>query len=273
MGPRRAPPKTDILWRECRHPRAMKKQISLTIQAQPDDVTCGPSCLYSLYRYYGDTSITLRQVIDQIERLHHGGTLIEVLACHALRRGFEATLYSYHVDLLDPTWFADDGGPHDPQQVRDLLSQQLAAKRGDARSRLATRAMQEFLSLGGDLRMDDLTPSFIARHLAAGTPILAGLSSTYLYRQSRETDDNRPDDIRGEPQGHFVMLVGYWGKKREVMIADPLDHNPPYHTAKYRVSVERLVNAVMLGIVTHDANLLIVRPRPDKNGAAQKDDR
>lgn len=245
----------------------MKSQIKLVIQAQPDDVTCGPSCLYSIYRHFGDTRLSLRQVIDQIEKLDHGGTLLEVLACHALRRGYAATVYSYHVDLLDPTWFADDGGAHDPLHVRELLGQRLATRKGDARMRLATRAMQEFLDLGGDLRMDDLTPGLISRHIAAGTPILAGLSSTYLYRQAREDDKNRPDDVGGEPQGHFVMLVGYSGKHREVLVADPLDQNPPYHTAKYRVGIERLLNAVMLGALTHDANLLVVRPRePGREG-------
>ncbi|MBI1190795.1 MAG: hypothetical protein GC200_08980 [Tepidisphaera sp.] len=239
----------------------MKTEIKLEIQAQPDDVTCGPSCLYSIYRHLGDKTITLRQVIDQIEKLDHGGTLIEVLACHGLKRGLHATIYSYHVDLLDPTWFAEDGGVHDRDYVRERLGLQLAAKKGDSRMRLATRAMQEFLRLGGDLRMEDLTPALISKHIAKGTPILCGLSSTYLYGASREVEKtNEDDDVAGYPQGHFVMLVGYDPAKREVLVADPLDQNPPYHTAKYRISIYRLVNAVMLGIITHDANLLVLSP-------------
>lgn len=244
----------------------MNTQIKLSIQAQPDDVSCGPSCLYSLYRYYGDTSITLNQVRDQVEGLAHGGTLIEVLACHALRRGFRATLYSYHVDLLDPTWFAEDGGVHDPADVRERLAQQLKVKKPDARYRLATKAMQEFLTLGGELKMEDLTPGLITRYISRKRPILAGLSSTYLYRSSRELNESlAPDDVRGEPQGHFVMLVGYNSRRREVMVADPLDINPPYHTSKFRISIDRLVNAVMLGILTHDANLLVLLP-PEGRG-------
>lgn len=242
----------------------MKTEIKLDIQAQPDDVTCGPSCLYSIYRYLGDKTISLRQVVDQIERLDHGGTLIEVLACHGLRRGLNATIYSYHVDLLDPTWFAEDGGVHDPEWVRERLSQQLEAKKGHQRMRVATRAMREFLRLGGDLRMEDLTPSLISRILGRGTPILTGLSSTYLYRASREIEaTNEDDDVKGEPQGHFVMLVGCDTEKREVLVADPLAHNPPYHTAKYRLSINRLVSAVMLGAITHDANLLVLTPPED----------
>ena len=34
----------------------MKKELVLgfDIQAQPDEVTCGPTCLHALYNYYGD---------------------------------------------------------------------------------------------------------------------------------------------------------------------------------------------------------------------------
>lgn len=244
-------------------------QIKLAIQAQPDEFTCGPACLYSLYRHYRDTDISLRQVIDQIERLDHGGTLIEVLACHALQRGFRATIYSYHIDLLDPTWFAQDGGVHDPEDVIARLSQQVAHKKPDPRYRLATRAMQQFLRLGGELRMQDLTPALISGHIASGRPILAGLSATYLLRTARERNETMTDDdVCGEPQGHFVMLVGYTPRTREVLVADPLDPAPPYHTATYRVNVDRLISSVMLGIITHDANLLVITPRADDDARA-----
>ncbi len=239
----------------------MKTELQLKIQAQPDDVTCGPACLYSIYRYFGDEAVSLRQVIEQIDRLDHGGTLIEALACHALRRGFRATIYTYHVDMFDPTWFAQDGGVHSPEDVGDRLTQQIRARKADHRTRLATRAMREFLSLGGELRMQDLVATLIAAPIRRGLPIIAGLSSTFLYRESRLGRDNKDDDIGGDPQGHFVMIIGYDGRRREVLVADPLDKNPPFHTARYRLSIGRFINAVLLGILTHDANLLVVEPR------------
>ena len=111
--------------------------------------------------------------------------------------------------------------------------------------------------------MQDLTSDLIVRYLSRGVPIVTGLSSTFLYREKRTLNYPRsaPDDVRGHPQGHFVMLVGYDAAKREVLVADPLDENPPFHTAKYRLSMDRLMNAILLGILTHDANLLIVQPR------------
>lgn len=240
----------------------MRKVIDLTILAQPDDVSCGPTCLHALYKHYGDTEFTIEQVMRQIQRLDHGGTLIEILACHALKRGYAATIYTFHVQMFDPTWFAADGGSHSNDDMVERLRQQLAAKKGEHRLKAATKAMIEFLELGGEVKMKDLTARLISEPIASGVPIITGLSSTYLYRQRREFGPkNTEDDIRGEPQGHFVMVIGYDRGKREVLIADPLDPNPPFHTSKYRLSIDRLMNAVLLGILTHDANLLIIRPR------------
>src|SRR5262249_22206847 len=92
---------------------SMKTEIKLDIQAQPDDQTCGPTCLHALYRHWGLSDASLKQVISEVERLRSGGTIAELLACDALRRGFAATIYTYHLQLFDPTWFAADGIAHD----------------------------------------------------------------------------------------------------------------------------------------------------------------
>ena len=239
----------------------MKTEIRLNIRAQPDDESCGPTCLHALYSYFGDNSLTLPQISRQIARLDSGGTLAEILACHALERGFRATIYTWHLQMFDPTWFADDGEAHDRLDLAERLDQQLKAKRGDRRLKVATQSCRRFLDLGGRLRMCDLTATLLRGYLNRGIPILAGLSSTYLYQNSRELPTTAiDDDIHGVPQGHFVMLVGYDTVSREVLIADPLDPNPPFHTAKYRLSIDRLLNAILLGIITYDANLLVIEP-------------
>lgn len=244
----------------------MKIEIKLDIQAQPDDETCGPTCLHSLYRHYGVDDVSFKQVKSSIQRLDNGGTLAEILGCDALRRGFDATIYTYHLQMFDPSWFADDGLAHDPADLADRLAKQMRAKKGDRRFRVSTKAFIEFLRLGGKVKMQDLTPGLIRRYLSDGVPIIAGLSSTFLYRTPREVGSQH-DDIRGEAQGHFVMLVGYDGEAREALVADPLDPNPPFHTAKYRLDIDRLVNAVLLGILTYDANLLVISPKPKRTRA------
>jgi hypothetical protein len=44
------------------------------------------------------------------------------------------------------------------------------------------------------------------------------------------------------------------------MVADPLHDNPGFGQQYYSVNVEHLISAIMLGIVTYDANLLMIEP-------------
>lgn len=233
----------------------METKLRVAILPQPDDFTCGPTCLHALYRYFDD-DISLEQVIGEVSMLDSGGTLDVLLANHALRRGYSARIYTYNVELFDPTWF----GPA-VVDLRERLRLQMEHKR-HPRLQIATGAYFEFLDRGGQVRFEELTPALIGKHLIRGIPILTGLSATYLYGSSRENGaTGRPDDVRGMPSGHFVVLCGYDRDSREVLVADPLQKNPWSETNEYRVSVDRVIGAILLGIVTYDANLLIIEPR------------
>ncbi len=232
----------------------------LHILPQPDDSTCGPTCLQAVYRYYG-LDLPLDQLIGEVPALETSGTLAVFLAQHALRQGFDATIHTYNLSVFDPSWF-------DPP-VEDLstrLRAQAAAKPEDARLQVATEAYLEFLRLGGEIVYEDLTPELVRGHLRRGRPILTGLSATYLYGCARETgtDRLRYDDIRGTPTGHFVVLAGYDPDEREVLIADPLRDNPLTGSQRYRLPMQRVLGAILLGVLTYDANFLVLEPREDR---------
>jgi len=231
----------------------MITKLHLDISKQPDDTTCGPACLHSVYEYYGD-SISLEQVINEVKSLKGGGTLVVLLANHALRRGYRATIYTYNLHVFDPTWFTRK------EDISEKLKAQ-ATIRNDDKLSFATQGYLEFLENGGKLLFEDLTIGLIRHFLKKSIPILTGLSSTYLYRSERENPDNNLDDnIAGSPTGHFVVLCGYDRNKREVLVADPYKMNPVPGDHYYMVSIARLLGAVLLGILTHDANLLIIEP-------------
>ncbi len=224
------------------------------MRPQPNDETCGPTCLHALYRYYRDR-VPLETVIHEVPRLPSGGTLGVMLARHALRRGYRARIYSYNLQLFDPTWF-----DLDTPGMRERLQAQRAFK-PDAKLRAATDAYLEFLELGGELRFEDLTKALIRKFLNRQTPILTGLNATYLYRCAREFGPKSDyDDVRGQALGHFVILSGYDRDERTVSIADPLLPNPVSPRQHYEVSMDRVIGAILLGIVTYDANLVVIQP-------------
>jgi len=224
------------------------------VEQQPDDVTCGPACLHGVYRHYGD-DVPLEQVIADTHTLDKGGTLDVFLANHALARGYDATILTYNLDVFDPTWFSLPNA-----EIRKRLAAQAAVKPW-SRLQAATRGYDEFLRLGGKLELVDLDPPLLRRYLTRG-PIIAGLSATYLYRAVRDIPDtNADDDVRGEPVGHFVVLTGQRREAREILIADPLQANPLVRSRYYAVRVQRLIGAILLGVMTYDANLLVIEPK------------
>lgn len=228
--------------------------FGFAISRQPTDTSCGPTCLHAIYHHIGD-QLPLRQVIDETHELTAGGGTLNVfLANHALRRGHRVSIYTYNLDLFDPSWFTAEG-----VDLAERLRTQARIKRHDEKLQLVTRGYLEFLERGGQLKFEDLTSQLLHRFLDRGQPLLTGLSATYLYRQVREdAANNVEDDVAGSPVGHFVVLCGYDRESDTLQVADPYRHNPMDEGHYYAVRSERLIGAILLGIVTHDANLLVI---------------
>lgn len=244
----------------------METKLRVDILPQPDDFTCGPTCLHALYRYFGET-LPLERVIAEVPMLEGGGTLDVLLANHALARGYSARVYTYNVQMFDPTWF--NGRRNDLAQRLRLQMEH----KDSQRLRVATEAYLLFLERGGELRFEELTSALIRKYLSREVPILTGLSATYLYGTAREYGpEGRPDDVRGRPAGHFVVLCGYDRETREVLVADPLHTNPLSRTNQYMVGIERVICAILLGILTYDANLLIIEPRDTRKPQGRRAD-
>jgi len=236
-------------------------ELKLEIPRQPDLATCGPTCLQAVYRFFGDP-IPLEQVIREVHSLEEGGTLAVLLACHALERGYRAVLHTYNLRIFDPTWF-DLPRP----ELMDRLRKRIQAKEGK-KLRLASEAYLRFLGLGGEVRMSDLSPDLIRGYLDQNHPILTGLSATYLYRAPREVGVH-DDDVRGDPQGHFVVLAGYDRASKQVLVADPLGGTEWVQVSHYAVGMNRLITAILLGVLTYDANLLVLEPAAPAPGPKQ----
>jgi hypothetical protein len=252
---------TRAKWREIGFLHTARRQIvsphpflDIRMLPQPDDVTCGPTCLQAVYRYLG-LEIDLPRLISEVRGLPDGGTLAVYLGNHALKRGLKARVYSYHLKIFDPSWRGLDS-----PELASKLEQQLEHKQGK-KFVVASRAYIRFLELGGEIAFDDLTPELLDVPFDAGLPVLTGLSATYLYNSRREytTRQNRAvyDDLRGEPAGHFVVLCGR--ERGKVRVADPFIGNPLADDSHYYdVRIDRLIRAILLGVVTYDANLLVL---------------
>lgn len=236
-------------------------RLPLTILPQPDETTCGPTCLHAVFGYWGDDE-PLGDIVARSHRFEHGGTLAVFLACDALRKGYRATIYTYNITVFDPTWF---GGDFD---IAERLERQRRLK-SDYRLQHATDGYLEFLRLGGELCFAELSVALMQGILLRRLPIITGLSATYLYGAARETEEGVVDDLAGMPAGHFVVLAGFNTERRTFLVADPYQRTPYGPPHAYWIGVDRVLGSILLGIVTHDANLLVVHPKPvEAPGAA-----
>ena len=229
--------------------------LDFDIKAQPDEVTCGPTCLHALYQYYHDT-IALKEVVSGVKHLKTGGTLAVMLGNHALKRGYKAHIYTYNLNVFDPTWFKQSSA-----KMIQNLKRQMQYKHNSRKLQVASKAYIKFLEAGGKILNSELDDKLIKSYLRRQVPILTGLSATYLYGTEREISaTNKYDSIKGEPVGHFVVVNGYDEPTDMVYLADPMNPNP-LKSQYYSVNFDRLINSIMLGIVTYDANLLIIEPK------------
>lgn len=221
--------------------------------SQPDGVTCGPTCLANVYRYYGYEK-ALDDIILETPRNPDGGTLAVNLGISALRNAFRPTLYPFGLRIFDPTWRRL---PH--RELIRKLEERYQAVSGK-RFRRAVSAYIGYLNLGGRIAFAEPTKELLLGLLRRGHPILTGLSATHLYRTPREYEDQY-DDVRGEPAGHFVVIAGYHPKRDKFVVVDPFENVPFNKSGKYQVDAQRLIAAILLGDVTYDAVLLVVGRR------------
>ncbi len=229
--------------------------LNFDIKAQPDDITCGPTCLHAIYQYYHD-EIPLKEVVNEVKSLKTGGTLAVMLGNHALKRGYKAHIYTYNLNVFDPSWFSLS-----QNKMIDNLKKQMRYKFRSKKLLVASKAYIKFIESGGTIQQTELDQHLLKKYLKKSTPILTGLSATYLYGTQREIPaTNKYDSIKGEPVGHFVIINGYEEATNTIYLADPMNPNP-LQSQYYSVSFDRLINSIMLGIVTYDANLLVIEPK------------
>ncbi|MES2662216.1 MAG: hypothetical protein V4629_02830 [Pseudomonadota bacterium] len=233
----------------------MRKRLEFDIVSQPNDITCGPTCLYSVYRYH-EYYPNFDKLLSEVTMLQNGGCLTPQLGIHALSQGFSAKIFAFNLNIFDPSWF---------ELPADALIEKLglhAEIKTDPKLRFASKAYQQFLQCGGEIKFEDLSSDLIRKPLLDDIPIICALSSTWLYHAMREIPENCVDhDLQGEPTGHFVVLSGFDMTNNLIKVSDPYEKNPLSKGNTYSVTLDRLICAILLGVVTCDANLLLIEPK------------
>ncbi len=220
-------------------------KLHFTVPQQPDDESCGITCLQAVYEHYGfETSAEALQH-QVVHWRKTGGTVGVNLGRHALAHGFSAEIYTYNIKVFDPTW-------------RDLPRDEIRAKLKLRQRRIRSSRQKkeigfylDFIKHGGVVRFDDLDEALFRRLFASKQPVICGLSATYLYQSIRELPNNQENDVIGNPVGHFVVVSAYDAEKHEVQIHDPLRQHPLSATGTYSLPLPEIQQRGDAGILTY----------------------
>ena len=215
----------------------------------------------------------LPALIARITRNRDGGTEAVHLGHLALDLGYQVRLYPFGVRVFDPSWW---------DLERDPLIEKLARRAAALRARGAPvgdldtlDAWRHLLERGGQVAFAEPSATLLVRILSRGRPVICGVSATWLYRDPRERPhDDVPDDIDGEPVGHFIVVRGFTGGGLHFHISDPAEALPPMSSTaraetavhgEYPLPADRLIHAVLLGDTTRDAVLLELWPARERS--------
>jgi hypothetical protein len=232
-------------------------QYIVDLNAQPTETTCGPTCLHGLYQYHGSNA-GHHTLIDEVKSTIGGGTLGVHLGLDAIKRGFDVTIYTHNLNVFDPSWFDIEK----PNLIAKLLAQ--AKAKPDTKAAEASQHYADLLRSGGKVLFEELTPQFLFQVLLRHGPLICGLSATYLYMSKREINETcTEDDVKGYPQGHFVLLSGMSEDLKQVEVTDPLEQNPIHYERRYRIPTQHFINSVLIGVITYDANFLAIKKKDE----------
>lgn len=231
---------------------------------QPDDVSCGPTCLSQVLAWHG-AQHDIDALAGQLRRNADGGTQGVYLGRLALELGYRVRLYPFGVRIFDPTWWECED-----EEIIELLDARAAAL-SDPGERDTVMAWADYLRAGGYLAFREPSPRVLTRALDLGRPLICGLNATWLYREARtRRHDNQDDPIGGHAAGHFVVIRGYTGEGRHLHVNDPSPDAPfskGTSAGRYPLSANRLLHALLLGDGTGDAVLVEIWPSPGQVGS------
>jgi len=229
------------------------RDLGVQRKTQPDLVSCGPTSLGMVLESLG-TSFSTHRLREITEVNLDGGTLGVNLALVAQKLGHQAVMHCYNPRVFDPTWVKLSNF----QLVEKLRQSEHVATSVKMKKTLG--AYRQFLINEGKICFAELTSELLVRLLDSGLPVLCGLSSTYLYQCSRENPiTGEDDDVRGEPAGHFVVLSGYQGHGARFLVVDPYPEVETDPRGRCIVEAHRLINSILLGVLTYDAVLLQIQ--------------
>lgn len=230
---------------------------------QPTNTSCGPTSLTMLLQFLKQPS-SVEEVIDSVPKFIDNkgkdmGTNIAGLARYALHQGYQATIYTYDQQIMNPRW--------QPLSQQDLCNALLAAKPhrdvprlGKEWSERYIQSYVNFIDEGGMLVLHDYPRSSDMYELLRKAPFIATVTHSVLFTMPHSRNIGLREVIEdpnssGAAINHFVVVYGS-DKNGNFLVADPWQK-----PGRFIIEPERLVAAISAAEIECDNSIMQIAPK------------
>ncbi len=216
----------------------MKRMELNVLQAnQETPYSCVPACLQQLFDYY-HKQISQAEILCSLDRPERGMSIPRA-GLFLQESGLDPLFITNNINIFDPAWF---------RLGNVMLIKNLKKRRKflDKYSQSLVDDYLKYLNNGGKIRFKTISPDLLVQYLSKGIPIMAELASTFIYKKSKSTKPGKFDDgIKGDIEGHCVIISGFDINKHKFKIVDPDSKNNPFSKKGiYWVKEEDLIASI-----------------------------
>jgi hypothetical protein len=209
---------------------------------------CVPACLEQILKFHNiqDSQQIILKSLEYPER----GMSIPQAGSYLLKHGFKTIINTNNIHIFDPAWF-ELGVPELIKQLKkrkkfvDIFNQSLIDD------------YLEYFKNYGAIKFETISGNLILKYLSKSMPIMAELASTYLYKKSKTSKPGAfNDSIKGQIEGHCVILAGFNEKNKIKIIDSNCENNPFNKRGTYWIDAEELIASIF---ILEGKSLLMVR--------------
>lgn len=227
---------------------------------QEEVYSCIPACLQQVFQYY-KKHITQQEILGTLKNPTKGMSVPKA-GLFAKRYGFYPTIVTNNISIFDPVWF---------QLNNKKLIQNLGRRRKFVNTYYQSLIDDyvAYFKMGGHIAFNTIKRALLVQSLYRNTPVIAELSSTFLYKKSKSIKPGHFDSpFQGEIDGHGVVVAGF--SKNKFKIVDPDSKNNPYgKKGTYWILADELIASIF---IAEGKSLLLIHNDTSKEDARTKEE-
>ncbi|MCD6476840.1 MAG: C39 family peptidase [Candidatus Aenigmarchaeota archaeon] len=214
---------------------------------------CGPICLKQVMEYFDNVKYEVKSIIKETKSKYMNNDWIFLLAIAAMKRGFKAKVITLSTEIFDPSWSELDNKKL-VKKFKKRLEYLKSKKNKDYYIRAFNIAPLEkaieFIEKGGNLVFSPIYEELIEYFIKNKIPVIVTVNENIFYGIKRLYNEEY-DDIRGNANGHMVVISGF--DKKNFIITDP-----ERLSDRKKGIIKRNKKFMLNCILTFSPNLLII---------------